>query len=161
MSTFQGCHPRVKIRRDLLNCIQRDDESLSEFLERFIQTKARVLNMPEETAIAAAMEGLSIGQCAAHFAMNYPTSIRELFEVMRQYARSDDDLKKRKVTQNSWTQAVRAPWPPLTPTQQNIKPFRAINNLQEQPEHSPAEQGLQGPPPNQQYKSFDQPTHGG
>jgi len=36
VSTFQGYHPRTKTTRDLLNCIQRDDESLSEFLERFI-----------------------------------------------------------------------------------------------------------------------------
>jgi hypothetical protein len=59
-------------------------------LERFIQTKAHVPNAPEET------EGLAIGQCVAHFTRNYPTSIRELFEVMRQYARSDYDLKEAK-----------------------------------------------------------------
>jgi hypothetical protein len=52
--------------------------------------------------ITAAIEGLAIGQCAAHFARNYPTSVKELFEVMRQYARSDDDLKKRKATRNLW-----------------------------------------------------------
>jgi hypothetical protein len=31
VSTFQGYHPGTKIMRDLLNCIQRDDDSLSEF----------------------------------------------------------------------------------------------------------------------------------
>ena len=40
LSTFQGYHPGTKTTRDRLNCIQQDDESLSEFLERFIQTKA-------------------------------------------------------------------------------------------------------------------------
>ena len=78
----------------LLNFIQRDDESLSKFLERFIHTKAQVPNAPEKKVITAAMEGLAIVQCLAHFARNYPTSVRELFKVMRQYARSDDDLKK-------------------------------------------------------------------
>jgi hypothetical protein len=101
VSTFQGYHSGTKTTRNLLNCIQRDDESLFEFLERFIQTKAHVPNAPEETVIAAAVDGLAIGQCVAHFAKNYPTSIRELFEVMRQYARSDDDLKKRKAARNS------------------------------------------------------------
>ena len=103
--------------RDLLNCIQRDDESLSEFLEIFIHTKAQVPNAPEEMVIVATMEGLAIGQCAAHFARNYPTSVRELFEVMRQYERSDDDLKKRKATRNSWRHAGKAPRPPATPSQ--------------------------------------------
>ena len=73
--------------------------------------------MPEETVIAAAMEGLAMGQCVAHFARNYPTSIRELFEVMRQYARLDDDLKKQKGTRNSWRQASKALRPPPTPSQ--------------------------------------------
>ena len=72
--------------------------------------------MLEETVIAIAVDGLAIGQCVAHFARNYPTSVRELFKVMRQYARLDDDPKKRKVIQNSWRQAGRAPRPPLTPT---------------------------------------------
>jgi len=132
----------MKTTRDQLNCIQRDDESLSEFLEIFIQTKAQVPNASEETVIAAAVEVLVISQCTSHFARNYPTSVRELFEVMRQYERSDDDLKKQKATQNSWRQADKAPRPPLAPSQQNMRPFRAINNLQEQPEHSPAKQGL-------------------
>ena len=61
VSTFQGYHPGTKTTRDLLNYIQRDDESLSEFLERFVQTKAQVPNTPEETVIAAAMEGLDTG----------------------------------------------------------------------------------------------------
>ena len=83
-------------------------------MERFIQTKAQVPNALEETVIAATVEGLAIGQCATHFARNCPTSVRELFEVMRQYARSEDDLKKRKVTRNSWRQAGKAPRPPST-----------------------------------------------
>ena len=64
-------------------------------MERFIQTKAQVPNVIEETVIVVVVEGLAIGQCVAHFTRNYPTSVRELFEVMRQYVRSDDDLKKR------------------------------------------------------------------
>jgi hypothetical protein len=61
LSTFQGYHLGAKTSRDLLNCIQQDDESLSEFLERFIQTKAQVTDVLEETVIAAAVEGLAIG----------------------------------------------------------------------------------------------------
>ena len=36
VSTFQGYHPGTKTMRDLLNCIERDDEYMSKFLERFI-----------------------------------------------------------------------------------------------------------------------------
>jgi hypothetical protein len=34
---------------------------------------------------------------------------------MDQYARTDDDLKKQKVSHNSWRQANKAPRPPQTP----------------------------------------------
>ena len=101
VSTFQVYHLGTKTTRDLLNYIQRDDNSLSEFLERSIQTKAQVPNVLEETVIAAAVEGLVIGQCAAHFARNYPTSVWELFEVMRQYARSDDDKEFMEASRQS------------------------------------------------------------
>ena len=134
---------------------------MSDYLERLIQIKTQVPNAPEEVVIAAAVEGLTIGQCAAHFARNYPTTVKEQFKIMRQYARSDDDLKKRKATHNLWKQAGRAPRPPPTLGQRNMKPFHAINNLQEQPEYNPAEQGCPGPPPNQQYRSFDQAPRGG
>ena len=36
LSTFQSYQPVAKTTRDLLNYIQRDDEPLSEYLERFI-----------------------------------------------------------------------------------------------------------------------------
>ena len=40
LSTFQGYHPGTKTTRDLLNSIQQDDESLSDYLVRLIQMKA-------------------------------------------------------------------------------------------------------------------------
>jgi DNA-binding GntR family transcriptional regulator len=63
-------------------------------VDRFIQLKAQVPNVLEATIIAAAIEGLAIRQCAAHFAREPLTTMKELFEVMRQYARSDDDFKR-------------------------------------------------------------------
>ena len=57
---------------------------MSDYLERPIQIKAKVPNAPEEIVIAAAVEGLAIGQCATHFARNYPTTIKELFKIIRQ-----------------------------------------------------------------------------
>ena len=51
---------------------------------------------------------------------------------MGQYARSDNDLKKQKATRNSWRQANKTPRPPQTLVQRNVRPFRSINNLQEE-----------------------------
>jgi hypothetical protein len=57
--------------------------------------------------IAAAIEGLAIGQCAAHFAREPLTTVKELFEVMRQYARSDDYFKCQKAARNQLRQAAK------------------------------------------------------
>ena len=95
-----------------MNCSQQDNESLSEYLERFIQLKAQVPNLPEATVIAAAIEGLAISQCIAHFARELPTTMKELFKVMRQYARLDDDFKRQKAARNQLRQAGKIPRAP-------------------------------------------------
>lgn len=56
--------------------------------------KAQVPNVPEAMVIAAAIEGLAIGQCASYFARELPSTVKELFGVMKSYARSDDDFKR-------------------------------------------------------------------
>jgi hypothetical protein len=77
-----------------MNRVQQDNEPLSYYLERFIQLKAQVPNVPEATVVAAIIEDLAIGQCAAHFAREPPTTVKELFETMRRYARSDNNCKR-------------------------------------------------------------------
>ena len=70
LATLQGYQLGPKTMRDLMNCIQRDDETLLEYLERFIQIKAQVSNLSEAMAIAASIEGLAIGQCAVLVVLN-------------------------------------------------------------------------------------------
>jgi hypothetical protein len=82
LATFQGYRLEMKTTRDLMNCVQQDDEALSNYLKRFIQLKGHALNVPEAVVIAAAIEGLAM--------------VKELFEVMKRYARSDDDYSRRK-----------------------------------------------------------------
>jgi hypothetical protein len=129
LATFQGHQSGAKTTRDLLNCVQQDDEPLSKYLESFIKLKAQVLNVPEATVITAAIEGLARGQCASHLSREQPATVKELFEVMRKYARSEDDLKRRKAARSSLRQS--SPKPPPASTQRNATPFRSINNLQE------------------------------
>lgn len=77
-----------------MNCVQRDDEALSEYLKRFIQLKAQAPDVPEAAVIAAATKGLAMGQCAAYHARKPPATVAELFEIMNWYAKSDDDYRR-------------------------------------------------------------------
>jgi hypothetical protein len=56
--------------------------------------------VPEVVVIAAAIEGLAMGQCAAHLAQEPSATIKELFKVMNRYARSYDDYRRRKAAHN-------------------------------------------------------------
>ena len=49
--------------------------------------------MPKATVIATTIEGLAVGQCATKLSRKPPATVKELFEIMGQYARSDDDFK--------------------------------------------------------------------
>ena len=53
-----------------------------------------VANVPEAAVIAAAIDGLAAGQCAARFAREPPAIIKELFKVMNRYVRPDEDYSK-------------------------------------------------------------------
>lgn len=136
----------AKTTRDLLNCSQQDNEPLSEFLERFIYLKAQVPNVPEATVIAATIEGLAIGQCTTHFIWEPPVTVKELFEVMRQNARSYDDFKCQKAARNQLRQAAKTPRIPQAPVQHNVRPFCSINNLQEDSGQSVPELDQSNPP---------------
>jgi hypothetical protein len=160
LATFQGYQSGTKTTTNLMNCIQQDNEPLSEYLERFIQLKAQVPNVPEATVIAAAIDGLAIGQCASFLSREPPTTVKELFEVMRRYARSDENYKRQKAKQTNMRQTGRIPRPPLQPNQQNVKPFRAVNNLQEDSGQSAPEQEFRAQAQIQPYRPFDHSSQG-
>lgn len=161
LATFQGYQLGTKTTRDLLNWTQQDNEPLSEYLERFIELKAQVPNVPEATVIATAIEGLAIGQCAAHFAREPPSTMKELFEVMRQYPRSDDDFKHRKAARNQLRQTTKIPRDPQAPNQRNVRPLRTTNNLEEDSGQSAPDQPLFNPQPPQPHRPFNFPPRGG
>lgn len=94
-----------------MNCVQQDNEPLSDYIKRFIQVKAQATNVPEAAVIVAAIEGVATGQCASYLACSPPKSVTELFTIMNQYAKSDSDYQRRKATQSLTRQAAKMPRP--------------------------------------------------
>lgn len=97
--TFQGFQTDKKTARDLLKLNQPDDEPLSKYLERLIQLRVQVPNVPDEMIIAVAIEGLKLGPCAEKLTREVPVTVKELFDEMRKFARSEDDLQRRKASE--------------------------------------------------------------
>lgn len=117
--------------------------------------------MLEVVVIAVAMEGLATGQCTARFTREPPTTVSQLFEIMNQYTKSDDDCRRRKVGRYRQKQVAKTPRPPQTPLQQNVRPFRSINNLQQGSGHFNPEQDFTSLSQYPPHCTFDHLSRGG
>ena len=70
-------------------------ETLHDYFRKFMQLKAKALDVPEEIAIEAAIKGLRIRPFVAHLEREKPSSIQQLYDEFEKYCRSDNDLRKR------------------------------------------------------------------
>jgi hypothetical protein len=79
-------------------------EGLRDYFQRFVQTKAMALGVPEEVAIEAAIRGLRIGPFAAHLVREKPTTMQELYHEFGKYYKSDSDFCRGLEDQNQQKQ---------------------------------------------------------
>ena len=63
-----------------------------DYIQRFVQLKAKAPNVLEVVAIKAVIKGLRIGAFATHLAREKPSTIEELYREFEKYCRSDNDL---------------------------------------------------------------------
>jgi hypothetical protein len=85
----------------MFQCRQSQGEELRDYFQRFVQTKAKAPDVPEEVAIEATIKGLRIGPFAAHLAREKPASIHELYHEFEKYCKLDNDFRKRLEELNS------------------------------------------------------------
>jgi hypothetical protein len=79
-------------------------EALKDYFQRFIQVKARAINVPDDVAIEAAIKGLHIGPFAAHLAREKLATMQELYLEFEKYYRSNNDYRIRLDEQNQGKQ---------------------------------------------------------
>jgi hypothetical protein len=80
---------------------------LSQYFKRFIQIKAQIPNIPDEVVIIATIKGLRVGQCAYHLAREKLSTVAELYEVIQNYCKSDDDYRKRIEEENNFRAQIK------------------------------------------------------
>ena len=85
---------------DLFQCKQNQGEALRDYFQRFMQLKAKALNVPKHVAIEATIKGLRIRAFVIHLAREKPSTIQELYTKFEKYCRSDNDLRRRLEEQN-------------------------------------------------------------
>ena len=57
--------------------------------------------------IIAAIKGFQVGQCASHLAREKPSTVAELYEVIKKYYKSDDDYRKRIEEENNFRAQIK------------------------------------------------------
>lgn len=129
------------------------------YLEKLIQLRAQVPNASEDVVIAEAIEGLAIRQCASYLTRETPSTVQELFEEIRKFARSEDDLQRRNPARNSAKQNTPRQQQPNT--RQNVKQFPQVNNLQEESAQTISDLETGSTLQFQQGRGYNQSNRGG
>ena len=104
LANFQGFATESLTSTDLFQCKQGQGEALRDYFQRFVQTKAKALGVPEEVAIEAAIKGLRIGPFAAHLVREKLTTMQELYHEFGKYYKSDSDFCRGLEDQNQQKQ---------------------------------------------------------
>jgi hypothetical protein len=96
MSSFKGMQIEELDSNDLVNmCVQGDRESLQEYMHRVVKLTARAPGVSESIIINAIVGGLRVGNCQDVLDRVKPKSLKELFEVMQEYCKSDKGHRRR------------------------------------------------------------------
>jgi hypothetical protein len=96
LSSFKGMQVEELDSNDLVNmCIQGDKESLQEYMHRVVKLTARAPGVSESSTIDAIVGGLRVGNCQDVLDGIKPKSLQELFEVMKEYCKSDKGRRRR------------------------------------------------------------------
>ena len=88
--------------------VSQDGESLAQYLQKLITIRAQIPNVQDDVVIAAAIEGLDIGQCASYLSREEPKTVNKLFEEIRKFAKSEEDLKRRKAIKRAPNSSIHA-----------------------------------------------------
>jgi len=107
LTTFQGYQSKAKTTRYMLK-VSQDGESLAQYLQKLITIRAQIPNVQDDVVIAAAIEGLDIGQCASYLSREEPKTVNKLFEEIRKFAKSEEDLKRRKAIKRAPNRSTQA-----------------------------------------------------
>jgi len=100
LANFKGFTSESLTSMDLFQCKHNQGEALKDYLQKFMQMKAKAPNVPKDVAIKAAIKDLRIGPFVAHLAREKSRSIEDLYSEFEKYYRSNNDLHRRLEEQN-------------------------------------------------------------
>jgi hypothetical protein len=125
---------------DLVNmCIQGDREPLQEYMHRVVKLTVRARRVSESSTIDAIVGGLRVENCQDVLDRIKPKSLQKLFEVMKEYCKSDKgrlrrldraNAAKKQKQQGQWDQAKG--WQTHLPKQAP----RQVNNVSAPPDQN-------------------------
>lgn len=100
-TNFKGVTTTLINPIELFNCRQGEREPLQDYLQRFIQIRARTSGISDEAVILAAVSGLWPGPYSSMFVRKVAKTITELHEVREKYSRADTDYRTKSESHRS------------------------------------------------------------
>jgi hypothetical protein len=89
LTSFRGLKQEELTSCDFHSCKQGEKETLPEYMQRIIKMRARAANVVDLTVIEATIGGLHVGSCVEYLDRCKPHTMKELFDVMQEYCKSD------------------------------------------------------------------------
>jgi hypothetical protein len=93
IANFQGTFERPGTHFDLYNVIQKLDESLKDYIRRFLEKRNKIPNITDDVMIAAFQKGVRDELLIGKFGRKPPKAVKQMFETANSYAKSDDAIK--------------------------------------------------------------------
>ena len=101
IANFQGTFERPSTHFELYNMIQRPDESLMDYIQRFSEQRNKISNITDDNIIAAFTKGVCNDLLVGKFGHKPPRTVKQMFEKANKYAKLDDAVQASKQSGSS------------------------------------------------------------
>ena len=95
VTTFEGTCKRLAGLTELRSCVQKPNETLRDYIQRWITLHHRVENVPDHQAVCAFKEGVKYTELNLKFGRTGEMSLNRMMEIATKYANGEDEDRLR------------------------------------------------------------------
>ena len=93
--TFEGTCKRPSGLTELQHCMQKPNETLRDYIQRWITLHHSVENVPDHQAVCAFKEGVKYRELNLKFGRTGDMSVNRIMEIATKYANGEDEDRLR------------------------------------------------------------------
>ena len=98
VTTFGGTCKRPAGLTELQSCVQKPNETLRDYIQRWIMLHHSVENVPDHQAVCAFKEGVKYRELNLKFGRTGDMSLNRMMEIATKYANGEDEDRLRRAS---------------------------------------------------------------